>query len=77
MLASISGSLGLGLEASKLTADIICPDWQNPHWGTSIASHALVIDLACSELTPSIVVISAPYKKEDLEGILKIIKTLL
>src|SRR6185436_8396122 len=37
---SISESLGLGLLASNALADIIWPDWQYPHCGTSSASQA-------------------------------------
>ena len=38
--ASMSASLGLGLLVSNALADMIWPDWQYPHCGTSRASQA-------------------------------------
>src|SRR5271166_4432642 len=61
MASSMSASVGELFRASSEAADIICPDWQYPHCGTSCAIHA-----ACTALpilcwpTPSIVVILRP-----------------
>src|SRR5215510_11922812 len=40
MALSMSASLGLALAASSALADMIWPDWQYPHCGTSSASQA-------------------------------------
>src|SRR3954468_6700061 len=45
MAASMSASFGLGLLANSALADMIWPDWQYPHCGTSRASHAAWIRL--------------------------------
>src|SRR6478609_4478769 len=38
--SSISDSVGCGLPASSADADMIWPDWQQPHCGTSRSSQA-------------------------------------
>jgi hypothetical protein len=43
MALSMSASVGSGVLASSADADMIWPDWQYPHWGTSSAIQALWI----------------------------------
>src|SRR5580700_5426665 len=38
--ASMSASVGFAFFASNADADINCPDWQYPHWGTCSAIQA-------------------------------------
>ena len=58
---SISPSLGLALAAISALADMIWPDWQYPHCGTSSASQARWTFLPAGVLpTASIVVIRLP-----------------
>ena len=59
MASSISELVGCGLLASSAAADMIWPDWQYPHCGTSRSSQAFWI-LAPTAVAPiaSIVVIS-------------------
>src|SRR3954471_23100845 len=59
MASSISESVGCGLLSKSAAADMIWPDWQYPHCGTSPSIHAFWI-LAPDAVAPtaSIVVIS-------------------
>src|SRR5262249_56163006 len=61
MAASISASVGLGLLSRRAAADMIWPDWQQPHCTTSILSQARWI-LAPLSVSPiaSVVVIFLP-----------------
>jgi hypothetical protein len=55
----MSESLGCGLLASSAAADIIWPDWQYPHCGTSRSSQAFwILAPACVAPTASMVVIA-------------------
>src|SRR5678815_4980824 len=56
MAASMSASLGLGVVASRAEADMICPDWQYPHCGTSSSSQACCTGWLRSFDNPSMVV---------------------
>src|SRR3979411_99432 len=38
--SSMSASVGCGLLARSAEADMICPDWQQPHWTTPRSSQA-------------------------------------
>jgi hypothetical protein len=58
--ASMSASLGFGLTLSKAAADMICPDWQYPHCGTSISSHAFCTAWLRPADNPSMVVMALP-----------------
>src|SRR6266478_2146363 len=60
MAVSISASVGLGFFASSATADIICPDWQYPHCGTSSSIQALCTAWLPSAERPSMVVTFFP-----------------
>src|ERR1700730_11400978 len=57
MASSISASVGLGFFASSAAADMICPDWQYPHCGTSSSIQAFCTGCDASTESPSIVVI--------------------
>lgn len=57
---SISASLGCGFFARRAAADMICPDWQYPHCGTSISIHAFCTGWLSSADNPSIVVTCFP-----------------
>src|SRR6185369_9688050 len=62
---SMSESLGLGLLASSALADMIWPDWQYPHCGTSSASHARWIFLPAGVVPiASMVVMRLPVAAE-------------
>src|SRR5208337_1293784 len=50
--------------ASNATADMICPDWQYPHCGTSSSIHAFCTGWEPSAERPSIVVIFFPAMLE-------------
>src|SRR6267143_2831494 len=65
MAASISPSVGLGLAASNAVADMIWPDWQYPHCGTSSSIQACWIFLPAG-VAPmaSIVVMRLPAVAE-------------
>src|ERR1700682_2034614 len=52
----MSVSLGLGFFSSRAVADMICPDWQYPHWTTSRSTHAFCTAFAARDDKPSIVV---------------------
>src|SRR5665213_1646514 len=58
--SSISLSFGLEFFASRAAADMICPDWQYPHCGTSTAIHARCTGWLLSGEIPSMVVIFFP-----------------
>src|SRR6266852_1977825 len=60
MASSMSASVGSFFFASSATADMICPDWQYPHCGTSSAIHACCTGCEPSAEMPSIVVIFFP-----------------
>src|SRR5438046_4364052 len=63
--ASMSASLGFGLAASNAVADMIWPDWQYPHCGTSSSIHACWIFLpAAVAPMASIVVVRLPVTAE-------------
>src|SRR5271169_1336029 len=64
MASSISASEGFGFFASSATADMICPDWQYPHCGTSSSIHALCTGCDASVDKPSMVVIFFPATLE-------------
>src|SRR5499427_11169866 len=65
MAPSISTSLGLALPASSALADMIWPDWQYPHCGTSSASQAACTFLPAGVFPmASIVVIRLPAAAE-------------
>src|SRR5712692_1605533 len=64
MKSSISESVGLGFLASSATADMICPDWQYPHCGTSSAIHACWTGWLPSADKPSMVVTFFPATLE-------------
>src|SRR4030081_1839935 len=57
---SISASPGFGLEFSNAAADMICPDWQYPHCGTSASIQARCAGWPLSFDRPSIVVTLFP-----------------
>src|SRR6266478_8137265 len=64
MASSISASVGFGFFASSATADMICPDWQYPHCGTSSSIQAFCTGCDASVESPSIVVIFFPATLE-------------
>src|SRR6266851_4283342 len=64
MKSSISESVGLGFLASSATADMICPDWQYPHCGTSSAIQACWTGWLPSADKPSMVVTFFPATLE-------------
>src|SRR5271157_3268385 len=64
MASSISASVGFGFLASNATADMICPDWQYPHCGTSSSIHAFWTGWEPSAERPSMVVIFFPATLE-------------
>src|SRR6267142_2355501 len=64
MASSISASVGLGFFASSAAADMICPDWQYPHCGTSSSIQAFCTGCDASVESPSIVVIFFPATLE-------------
>src|SRR6266851_7778725 len=64
MASSISASVGLAFFASSATADMICPDWQYPHCGTSSAIQASWTGWLPSADKPSMVVTFFPATLE-------------
>ena len=60
MAVSMAASLGVGFDASRADADIICPAWQYPHCGTSISIHARCTGWDPSADSPSTVTMGAP-----------------
>src|ERR1700720_842424 len=64
MASSMSASVGLGFFASSAAADMICPDWQYPHCGTSSSIQAFCTGCDASAESPSIVVIFFPATLE-------------
>src|SRR5215510_5019783 len=58
--ASMSASVGLVFAANKADADMISPDCQQPHCGTSSAIQAFCIGWLASADSPSMVVIFLP-----------------
>src|SRR5882672_1087539 len=61
MLLSMSASVGLGLSLRSAATAMIIPDWQYPHCGTSLSTHAFCT--LCSVplvARPSMVVIFLP-----------------
>src|SRR6266850_1150429 len=64
MASSISASVGFGFFASSAAADMICPDWQYPHCGTSSSIQAFCTGCDASVESPSIVVIFFPATLE-------------
>src|SRR5450432_2754262 len=60
----IWASFGRGVFASSAVAAITWPDWQYPHWGTWILSHAACTALATRPSIPSIVVTFFPATAE-------------
>src|SRR5579885_679517 len=64
MKSSISASLGCGFFASSATADMICPDWQYPHCGTSSSIQACCTGCNPFAESPSIVVTCFPETEE-------------
>src|SRR5713101_9662452 len=60
MAVSISASVGFGFFASRATADIIWPDWQYPHCGTSSSIQAFCTAWLPSAERPSMVVTFFP-----------------
>src|SRR6185503_2212722 len=58
--SSMSLSVGFGFFASSAAAAMICPDWQYPHWGTSISAHAFCTGCELSADSPSIVTTRLP-----------------
>src|SRR5262252_236101 len=55
--SSMSLSVGFGFFARSAAAAMICPDWQYPHCGTSIAAHAFCTGCELSRDRPSMVTI--------------------
>src|SRR6266852_8063474 len=64
MAPSISASVGFGFFASRATADMICPDWQYPHCGTSSSIQACCTGWLPSAESPSMVVTFLPATLE-------------
>src|SRR5271170_5022759 len=64
MASSISASDGFDFLASSAAADMICPDWQYPHCGTSSSIHAFCTGCDASVESPSMVVIFFPATLE-------------
>src|SRR6266849_10220637 len=64
MASSMSASVGLGFLESRATADMICPDWQYPHCGTSSSSQASCTGWLPSTESPSMVVTFLPATLE-------------
>src|ERR1700739_907888 len=62
--SSMSASEGLGFFANNATADMICPDWQYPHCGTSSSIQAICTGCEASLESPSMVVIFFPETLE-------------
>src|SRR3979409_1357548 len=64
MCCTIWSRLGLLFLASSAAACLICPEWQEPHCGTCLATHAFCS--GCSPLgeSPSMVVIFLPAAAE-------------
>src|SRR5215813_13631701 len=60
MASSMSESVGFDFFESSATADMICPDWQYPHCGTSSATHACCTGCDPSAGIPSMVVTFLP-----------------
>src|SRR5882762_9292449 len=64
MKSSMSASVGFGFLLSSATADMICPDWQYPHCGTSSSIQACCTGWLPSAERPSIVVTFFPATLE-------------
>src|SRR5256712_9867053 len=62
--SSMSASLGCGFSRSSTAADMIWPDWQYPHCGTSFSIHARCSGWLRSDESPSMVVPSLPAARE-------------
>src|SRR5215471_14782223 len=62
--SSISASVGCGFFDSSATADMICPDWQYPHCGTSSSIHARCTGCDASVDSPSMVITFFPATLE-------------
>src|SRR5947209_4187815 len=62
--SSMSASVGCGFSRSSTAADMIWPDWQYPHCGTSFSIHARCSGLLRSDERPSMVVTSLPAARE-------------
>ena len=60
----MSASVGEAFWASSAAADMICPDWQNPHCGTSSSTHARCTGCVPWGESPSIVVTFLPAAAE-------------
>jgi hypothetical protein len=60
---SMSSRVGEGVALSRAIADMICPDWQYPHCGTSFFIQAARIASATLPDTDSMVVIDLPAKE--------------
>src|SRR4029077_6009204 len=55
---SMSASAGFGLDFSSAVADMICPDWQYPHCGTSSVTQAAWIFLPSDVLPIASIVVT-------------------
>src|SRR6266446_5913633 len=64
MASSMTASVGLGFFESRATADMIFPDWQYPHCGTSSSIQACCTGWLPSTERPSMVVIFLPATLE-------------
>src|SRR5258705_258481 len=64
MASSMSASVGLAFFASSATADMIWPDWQYPHCGTSSSIQPFCTGCDASSESPSMVVIFFPATLE-------------
>src|SRR2546428_3010324 len=60
MASSMSASDGRGISVSSETADMICPDWQYPHWATASRRQAPWTAWATLPEMPSMVTTSRP-----------------
>src|SRR5262249_11067145 len=58
--ASMSWSVGFLFVARSAAADMICPDWQYPHWGTSNSIQARWAGWSVRADRPSMAVICLP-----------------
>src|SRR6187455_1221675 len=61
----MSASVGLGMRASSAAADMICPDWQKPHCGTSSSIQARCTGWSLFPESPSMVVTRLPATAES------------
>src|SRR4029077_7266247 len=60
MALSISASVGAAFVSSSAVADMICPDWQYPHWGTCSLTQADCTAWGGAPARPSMVVTLRP-----------------